>query len=842
MTAPNFRLLRQYQDTNARLIPLCDWRATKTGKDGAVLKLGKTPNTKGWQDLSWTQEAMVEHMKSGSNVGFRCGGGWGIIDFDPRNDIGPDGQPRERKQWTLWRVLDDFGIRQGEFAVVETGGGGLHIYLRGIPDDYHGRERIEKYGPSVEFKTSPRRFVVCAGSLHPGAKDQPLPAEPMPYQWGHTSIALAKTLEAPAALLEAFAHEAPAEAQRGSGNENFGRFSPEQLEHVLRYIPVEDFGKQQKSQDHDWLNWMFACHWLTGGAGREEWIEWALGDVQYHAGHEELRARWDSCQANPRGVKSGLVFKMLDYYNAPEEAYPREKASSVVVPPDLEELEISQEPQSKEALALRYMNDRHAVVTIGNKTMIMRFTFDSLRQTMYPEFQKSNDTREFYANRPIIYSRVMPDGKSKVIDTNYFDFWFRHPERRQYYGVVFEPDQPQEILKPNGLHFNIWTPRPFDIEDGRGIGEWSALEEIMRENLAGGDPEQFEYLMDWLAYSVQNGVGPQRVALVMRGKKGIGKGTLATAWLKLFGRHGLATHESKEVFGQFNYRMREVQALFLDEAFWGGDKAVLGAVKSIITEGEISTEQKFADRFSVANHLKIMMATNEEWAVPADEDERRFVVLDCAAKYTGRHEIFQRAREQLYGPKNAPHTLGLRALYFDLMTRDIAKFDPERNRIETQSLRDQVREGFGSAGEWWYELLSDGVLPGMFDPDFRNRQTGPLADWENRPVAVPSRVLRDNLWDYITDRGQRPSGDLAYNFKGRWYKTFRRMLPESVEKRRVVMPADEDFLDAMAFASNGSNTADVIILPPLGVCRQEMSDRLGFEFMKVEAPVVDDLV
>lgn len=846
MTAPNFRLLRQYMDTDAKLIPLCEWRATKTGKNNAVLKLGKTPNTKGWQDKTWSQEDMLAHMENGGNVGFRCGDGWGIIDFDPRNDLDADGKPRERKNWTIWRVLADFNIRQGEYAVVETGGGGYHIYLRGVPAGYHGRERIDTYGPSVEFKTSPRRFVVCAGSLHPGANNDPLPDEPNPYLWGATSVPLAKTCDAPEALLEAFAIDAPAAHLKGSGEETFGRFSGKELERVLEHIPVKDFGKNSPTKDHDWLNWMFACHWMTGGAGREEWIEWCLGDDDYYDGHEQLRQRWDSCSANARGVKSGLIFKMLGYYEAPEEAYPREKTSEAVMAPDVDELDISQEPESKEAGVLRYMNKQYAVVRYGSKTMIMFDDFDDARETIFPNFMDPKQLGTAYMNKFILVKKMMANGKPKFVDTNYYDFWMRHAERREYKGVTFMPNEAQDILRPNGLHFNTWTGWPFEVEDGRGHGNWDALEEVIRTNLCAGDEASFEYLMNWMAYSLQYPVGPQRVAVVLRGKKGTGKSTLGEAWLKMFGRHGMETARSDAVFGRFNSHLREVLGLFLDEAFWGGDKTVLGSVKTLITQEAISTEQKFVDGKKTKNHLKIMMATNEEWAVPATDDERRFVVFDVEPKYISRDPILGEMHEQLYGTDTQPHTYGLRAFYYDLATRDVSRFNPERERVITKALLDQVRIGLGDAGEWWYEVLSDGVLPGMFEPDFRDRQTGPLADWENRRVAVPLRLLRDSLDHYLNAEGRRPSGDLAYNFRSRWFSKFVDLIPANHERGRMTLPGDDDFLDV---ATNRANTAEVVVLPPLPECREKFSRMVGRDFElldpKGEEPPalgIDDLV
>ena len=62
-----------------------------------------------------------------------------------------------------------------------------------------------------------------------------------------------------------------------------------------------------------------------------------------------------------------------------------------------------------------------------------------------------------------------------------------------------------------------------------------------------------------------------------------GKGTLAREWLSLWGLHGIATDDGDDLFGKYNADMEYKCGVFLDEAFWAGDKKTLGKVKARIT-------------------------------------------------------------------------------------------------------------------------------------------------------------------------------------------------------------------------------------------------------------------
>jgi hypothetical protein len=74
-------------------------------------------------------------------------------------------------------------------------------------------------------------------------------------------------------------------------------------------------------------------------------------------------------------------------------------------------------------------------------------------------------------------------------------------------------------------------------------------------------------------------------------------------------------------------------SLFADEAFWAGDKKGESVLKGLITERTLVIEQKGIDAVQWPNRLKVMMAANAAWVVPASYHERRFAVFDVSNRY-----------------------------------------------------------------------------------------------------------------------------------------------------------------------------------------------------------------
>lgn len=340
---------------------------------------------------------------------------------------------------------------------------------------------------------------------------------------------------------------------------------------------------------------------------------------------------------------------------------------------------------------LRKLNDKYAVVTIGGKVRVIYEEYDELLERHRLVKMTFEDFRNRYMN---IRVEIGQDANGNPRFAPLGKWWLEQECRRQYERVVFAPRR-----EVSSQSFNLW--RGFSIEPKEGNGHEPLLEHIF-ENICNGVDDLFEYLMNWSARAVQQPWLPGEVAPVLRGNQGVGKGYFARAIGKLFGRHFVHVSSAHHLTGTFNAHLRDCAFLFADEAFYAGDKRHASVLKSLVTEPTIFVEPKGVDAETAPNCLHIVMASNEDWVVPAGVDERRFFVVDVSEK---------RIRDAAYFAKltKSMKSGGEESLLHMLMNRDLEGFEPRVFPV-TQALRDQKVLSYTTEEEWWYGKLVNGRL------------------------------------------------------------------------------------------------------------------------------------
>jgi hypothetical protein len=348
---------------------------------------------------------------------------------------------------------------------------------------------------------------------------------------------------------------------------------------------------------------------------------------------------------------------------------------------------------------LAAMNKDNCVVLEGARARILRFE----RQThvyrnrsysrLVPTFLQVSDFKLLYLNQRVTL------GKS-VVDLG--TWWLMHPGRRQYEGVVFVPGGAEVVDRKLNL-WNGWGVTP-------KCGDWSLMREHIYQVLAARDDDANLYIMNWLTWAIQNPADRAEVALVFKGARGSGKGTLGNTLMRLYGQHAHHISSATQLAGRFNAHMRDCCYLFADEAYWPGDKSAEGQLKRLITDPDLFIEAKGRDQISVVNMLHVVMATNEDWVVPAGEKERRFALFDVADTHCQDGEYF----DPLYAQLDAG---GYEAMLFDLLHRDIGDWHPRKEIPRNAALVKQQAESLSPLDAWWVGLLEDGQLTGASEDE-----------------------------------------------------------------------------------------------------------------------------
>jgi hypothetical protein len=368
---------------------------------------------------------------------------------------------------------------------------------------------------------------------------------------------------------------------------------------------------------------------------------------------------------------------------------------------------------------LAEMNAQHAVLTQeGGKVRVLCWEASDVDETrLVPVLQSFEDFRNRYLNQCV----AVGTSDKGTIYKKLGHWWLEHRDRRQYKGLRLMPGRPAE----HGGYLNLW--RGWGVEPAPG--DWSLMRAHIEQIVAQGNDEHASYILRWVAWGVQHPDEPAEVALVLRGRRGTGKGAFASALCAMFGQHGLQISQPSHLTGKFNAHLRECCLLFADEALVPGDKASESALKVLITEHQLTVEGKHVNAIPVKNRLKIVMSSNEDWVVPAGLDERRFAAFDIADTRAQDHDYFSSLKAQLMAG-------GLGAMLHDLLAMDLGRWHPRQDVPETDALLAQKAESLFGVEAVMLDLLRTGSMPGL--------QTATAA-------ALPFVATHD-LHDYVERR------------------------------------------------------------------------------------------
>jgi hypothetical protein len=214
-------------------------------------------------------------------------------------------------------------------------------------------------------------------------------------------------------------------------------------------------------------------------------------------------------------------------------------------------------------------------------------------------------------------------------------------------------------------------------------------------------------------------------------------------------------------------------------------------------------EPKGVDSFQMPNRLKILMASNNDWVVPASADERRYFVLDVADCRKGDKAYFAKLAAAIEGEE-------LEAFLDYLLKFDLAGFD-HRNPPHTDGLNRQKLIGANSLTQFWFDCLSHGEIVGTS-----------ISEW---PEDVVVQVLHGAYCEFAATHGDRyPMTD------ARMAKELAGLLPDG-KSMRIIRPRGRPFGE--------TDRPNRYVLPPLE------DARLSFlSAMRIEAgyawPLVED--
>jgi Family of unknown function (DUF5906) len=420
------------------------------------------------------------------------------------------------------------------------------------------------------------------------------------------------------------------------------------------------------------------------------------------------------------------------------------------------------------ATLLDAMNEAFAVTKYGGEVVIAFLVGKDISFMTVDHFHK------MFANLVICKEGAKPVKVSAR--------WFAWKHRREYLGrgVVFEPGGSAEIA--NDM-LNLW--RGFAVTPAQG--DWSLMRSHILNVICSGNQQHFDYLMGLISWGVQHLHRPLGVAVAFLGPQGAGKGVVARTYGRFFGKHFSHITHGEQLIGRFNASIGTACAVFLDEAVWAGDKKGEGTLKALITEPTFQVEAKFRDPITVENRLRIMIASNNDWAVPAGVGDRRWFVLNVANTYAGTKDP---------GYWNALYAElengGEAAMLHDLLEMDLSGFDVRAIPCTAAKAQQQVRSLQGPES-WLYEALQEGAIDGE--------------RWQEGGLTVS----KDGAYEYYKEFSKQRH-EWKPEIKDMWSKKIHAVLGPSVKDTRP---------------THGNERVRSFQFAPLADCRRQFGMHLG---------------
>lgn len=300
------------------------------------------------------------------------------------------------------------------------------------------------------------------------------------------------------------------------------------------------------------------------------------------------------------------------------------------------------------------INKTYSVTSVGGFSIIEE-SKDSI--THRPTFNLIS--RQSFINRFENKSFIDHEGKTKKQS----HLWLRSPHRKEFPGgIVFEPTKNGHFSEV----YNLWSGFSI-VPSPRGSCE--RFKEHIFRVVCNRNQRSYDYVWRWCACIIQK---PDEIhtALVLMGLQGTGKGVFVQTLGKLIENHFVQIDALDRLLGKFNSHLSNAVLVFADEAVWGGNRKDVGRLKSMITEKRQLIEQKGKDAISVKNCKHFIFASNEEWPVHIDPDDRRFFVLKV--NDSRKEDIFYFEQMQKELDSN-----GYEKLLHELLQEDISSFDPK---------------------------------------------------------------------------------------------------------------------------------------------------------------------
>lgn len=271
------------------------------------------------------------------------------------------------------------------------------------------------------------------------------------------------------------------------------------------------------------------------------------------------------------------------------------------------------------------------------------------------------------------------------------------------------------------------------------------------------DPSLRNWLLQWLAYPLQNLGGKTTTFVHLFGPSGTGKNMLVRPLLRIYGVNAV-TIGKEQIESSFNSIYAAKQLIHLDELH-GANQAtaqkITNKIKMLVTGERIVVNQKGQPEYEVNNHANLITTSNYVDSIKLDDDDRRAAVIKFKPAEDLRHDqVYWQSYVRWCDDEG-----GAEALLDYLLKLDLSEFNPRAWAPET-SEKQLVKAAGKTAVEEWVEMLwenADAVIAPIFQTRalFTAKELATMLYSDN--AAQPGQVMA--LGKALQNRGFEQAND-----------------------------------------------------------------------------------
>ena len=221
--------------------------------------------------------------------------------------------------------------------------------------------------------------------------------------------------------------------------------------------------------------------------------------------------------------------------------------------------------------------------------------------------------------------------------------------------------------------YSLFHDYKYNIKDICDESKIKSYLDFIKEVICENKDNINEYILNWIAYIVQNQGKRTNTAIVLKGLQGIGKGTFTDVLCEMLSRYSAPNiTDIKEITGDYNSVIEGKKLLVLNELKNVGEErlANFDALKSRITDDYIRVGEKYEPGRYAENVANYIFCTNNAYPVKIERSDRRYVVLEVSSSKKNNFDYWNGIYSSCKGSD-----------FYDNLTtyfakRDITKFNP----------------------------------------------------------------------------------------------------------------------------------------------------------------------